>query len=203
MQALAIVAAAALLGCGKLRSWKGDGDAGTNATSTAAASAAPAPPCLAGKWDAKDLSSRIKSAVKSAKNAGLTPAGGKIAYEFSPPSPDGKGVVIVTVTNFVTKLTAGEGGLKVNGTITLGGPAKMPYTVGPEDALTIAAPIEGKINAHADVRTSGIVNTRNTEDSVVDLSGAFVSECSGDTLQMWKRSGSGKQGAPLVFARIK
>jgi hypothetical protein len=197
---LAIVAAFALLGCGKIGAGAGN-DSGT-ATPTVAASAAPAAACIAGKWDAKDLSSRIKGAIKSAANAGLTPTGGKITYDFSAPSADNKGVVTVTVTDFVTKMALAQGGVQIGGTITLSGTAKMPYTLGPAEALTIAPPTEGKIHAHADVHTTGLVNTHKTEDSAVDLHGAFVHECAGDKLEMWSGSGGAKHGAPLAFARI-
>jgi hypothetical protein len=200
---LLVIAGVVGVGCGKIGS-RSDGaaDAGPAAASAAGSTAAQAP-CVAGKWDAKDQSSRIKSAVKSAANAGLTPAGGKITYDFSAPSADGKGIVTVTVADFVNKMALAQGGVQISGTITLSGTAKMPYTLGPEDALTIAVPTEGKINAHADVRTSGIVNTHNTEDSAVDLHGAFVYECAGDKMEMWNRSSAGKHGAPLVFSRIK
>lgn len=198
---LGLVVAVAVLGCGRFGSSASGGNAEGGAPSASVATAAPAGPCIAGKWDAKDLSAKIKTSIKSAANAGLTPVSGKITYDFSAPA-DGKGVVTVTVTDFVTKMAMSQSGVNINGTITLTGPAKMPYTQA-GDALTIAVPTEGKINAHADVQTSGIVATRKTEDSAVDLHGSYVHECAGDTLQLWNKGGAGKTGAPLVFTRIK
>lgn len=193
--------AALAMGCNKISSLSG-GDAGSAAATGSSSTTSAAAPCIAGKWDAKDLSSKIKTSIKSAGNAGLTPAGGKITYDFSAPAADGKGVVTVTVDSFVTKMAMSQSGVQINGTITLTGPAKMPYTSGPADALVIAPPTEGKINAHADVRTTGLANTQKTEDSAVDLSGSFIYECAGDKLTMWNKA-NGKQGTPLVFARIK
>jgi len=198
--ALAVVAVG---GCDKLKQAAGGNEAGAGTTTASSTTpAAASAPCIVGRWDAKDLSSKIKSSIKSAQNAGLTPQGGKIIYDFATPGADGKGVVTVSVESFVTKMAMSQSGVNINGTITLSGPAKMPYTNGPADALSIDPPTEGKINAHADVQTSGMVSTRKTEDSAVDLHGAFIYECAADKMTMWNKS-SGKQGQALVFARIK
>src|SRR5258706_14436918 len=147
--ALAAIAAVTVLGpCDKLTGGGGsEGGAGGTAGASATAATPAAAPCIVGKWDAKDLSSKIKSSIKSAQNAGLTPQGGKILYDFATPGADGKGVVTVTVESFVTKMAMSQSGVNINGTITLSGPAKMPYTNRPADALTIDPPTEGHINA--------------------------------------------------------
>src|SRR5688572_20713270 len=156
---LGIVALIALVGCDReARSAKGREPAGQAASSAAEAAAKPAappappPPCIVGRWDGRDLVDKIRGATRSIKKAGLTHTSGTILFEFA------NGEVTATPSDFVLALALGESGLQVNGTVTLSGSATMPYTLGPDDALSLGASKGEPIQVHAVVKTSGIVN---------------------------------------------
>ena len=209
MHRLAIVYVCAVLGCGNSGDAKPATSAGSAAAAPAPAAAAPAqpaaaPPCLVGSWDGKDLVAKIRGATRSLARAGLTQTGGTITFEFRAPGPDGKGDVVVHADKLVHRLTLGDAGLKVSGTVTIDGTQTMPYTFGPAvDALALAPPSQGKIPVRAVVKTSGLVNTQSTETGALDLHDEFVYECAGTTLQLWKRSSSGeRRGTPLRLERM-
>jgi len=186
-----------------------NGSAGSGATGSSGSSPAqaptpaPAPPCLVGTWDGKDIVDKIRGATRSLSKAGLTRTTGTITFEFRAPT-DNKGDVIVHADKLVLKLALGESGLKVSGTTTIDGTQTMPYTLGDNDALTLAPPSEGKIPVRTVVKTTGLVSTQNTETGALDLHDDLLYTCEGNSLQLWKRSKTGeKRGKPMLVLERK